>query len=230
MPELSDYKELGKKTAAYRAAEFVEPGMTVGLGSGSTVYYAVARLGELAGDGLKILCVSTSAVTTRLAIECGLTLAGLEEIETIDITIDGADEIDRDLNGIKGGGGALLFEKIVALYSKKNIWIADSSKLVDVLGKFPLPVEVVPFGYKRVLSILEKMKLNPVIRQKGNVPYRTDSNNYIMDLYADRIKDPAGLDREIKLISGVVETGIFFNIADLAVIADGDEVTILDKH
>lgn len=230
MPELSDYRELGKKTAACRAAEFIEPGMTVGLGSGSTVYYAVARLGELASDGLKILCISTSAATTRLAIDCGLTLAGLDEIESIDITIDGADEIDRDLNGIKGGGGALLFEKIVALYSKKNVWIADSSKLVDVLGNFPLPVEVVPFGSRRVFSMLKDMKLNPVMRQKGDVLYRTDSNNYIIDLHAGRIKDPAGLDRDIKLINGVVETGIFFNIADVAVIADGDEVTILDKH
>ncbi|MBX7041454.1 MAG: ribose-5-phosphate isomerase RpiA [Ignavibacteria bacterium] len=230
MPELSDYRELGKRSAAYKAAEFVETGMTVGLGSGSTVYYAVARLGELASEGLKITCVSTSAATTRLALDCGLDLTGLDEITSIDLTIDGADEIDSNLNGIKGGGGALLFEKIVALFSKKNIWIADSSKLVDVLGKFPLPVEVVPFGYKRVFSILELMKLNPVMREKEEAYYLTDSRNFIIDLHAGKISDPEGLDREIKLISGVVETGIFFNIADSAVIADGDAVTILDKH
>jgi ribose 5-phosphate isomerase A len=226
----SDLKELGKRAAAHRAVEFVHSGMTVGLGSGSTVYYAVLRLGELAREGLDITCVSTSSSTSKLAAECGLKLIGLDDAEFIDITIDGADEVDSHLNGIKGGGGALLFEKIVALYSKMNIWIADSSKLVSTLGKYPLPVEVVPFGHKRVFRIMEEMKLNPDIRIRDNSVYRTDSNNLIFDLHIGQIDDAARLDKELKLINGVVETGIFCNIADLAVLAEGENIKILDKH
>jgi ribose 5-phosphate isomerase A len=145
-----DKKELGKKTAAYKAAEYIKQGMTVGLGSGSTVYHVIIRVGELVRDGLEIKCVSTSSSTSNLAKENGIKLIGLDETDSIDLTIDGADEIDPQLCGIKGGGGALLFEKIVALSSKRNIWIADTSKLVDTLGKFPLPVEVIPFGHRRV--------------------------------------------------------------------------------
>lgn len=225
-----DNKELGKRSAALKAVEYVKPGMTVGLGSGSTVFYAVVRLGELFGSGSGITCVSTSSSTTSLAKECGLKLAELNDVDSIDLTIDGADEINYDINGIKGGGGALLFEKIVALHSKKNIWIADSSKLVKTLGRFPLPVEVIPFGHRRVSEILSSMKMNPVLRMKGTEPYITDSGNFIYDLHAAAIEDPMQTDRELKLINGVVETGIFFDIADTAVIADGENITILDKH
>ncbi len=229
MNSMNSIKELGKKSAANKAAEFVESGMIVGLGSGSTVYYAVIRLGELVRDGLDITCISTSSVTTALARECGIKLIRLEDTNTIDLTIDGADEIDSHLNGIKGGGGALLFEKIVALYSEKNIWIADSSKLVETLGKFPLPLEVIPFGHERVLRILDEMKLNPAVRMKDGQVFKTDSGNITIDLSAGDIKDPQLLDRELKLITGVVETGIFCGIADLAVLAEGENIRILDK-
>mgnify|MGYP001160650156 CR=1 FL=1 len=229
MNSMSNIKELGKKSAANKAVEFVEDGMTVGLGSGSTVYYAVIRLGELVKEGLNITCVSTSSTTTALAKECGIKLIRLDETNSIDLTIDGADELDSQLNGIKGGGGALLFEKIVALYSEKNIWIADSSKLVDTLGKFPLPLEVIPFGHERVFRILNEMDLNPVIRIKDNQIFKTDSGNIIIDLNTGSIKDPQALDKELKLITGVVETGIFCGIADLAVLAEAENIRILDK-
>lgn len=222
-----DKKELGKKTAAYKAAEYIKQGMTVGLGSGSTVYHVIIRVGELVRDGLEIKCVSTSSSTSNLAKENGIKLIGLDETDSIDLTIDGADEIDPQLCGIKGGGGALLFEKIVALSSKRNIWIADTSKLVDTLGKFSLPVEVIPFGHRRVLHILEDMKLNPVIRKKDGSIYKTDSGNLIMDLSIGAISDPGRLDKELKLINGVVETGIFCGIADMAIIADGEAVEVI---
>lgn len=222
-----DIKELGKKTAAYKAAEYIEQGMTVGLGSGSTVYHVIVRVGELVKEGLEIKCVSTSSSTSSLANQHGIELIELSETDSIDLTIDGADEIDPQLCGIKGGGGALLFEKIVALNSKRNIWIADSSKLVDTLGKFPLPVEVIRFGHRRVFRILEDMKLNPVIRKKGESIYKTDSGNLIMDLNVGAINEPAELDKELKLINGVVETGIFCGIADMAIIADGEAIEVI---
>lgn len=221
--------ELGKKSAANKAVEYVESGMTVGLGSGSTVYYSIVRLGELVKNGLDISCVSTSSTTSALASECGVKLIRLEEANFIDLTIDGADEIDFHLNGIKGGGGALLFEKIIALCSKRNIWIADSSKLVDTLGKFPLPLEVIPLGHERVLKILDEMNLNPVVRIKDNQVYKTDSGNIIIDLQAGEIHDPRSLDKELKLLTGIVETGIFCGIADMAILAEGENIRILDK-
>ena len=222
-----DIKELGKKTAAYKAAEYIEQGMTVGLGSGSTVYHVIVRVGELVKEGLEIKCVSTSSSTSSLANQHGIELIELSETDSIDLTIDGADEIDPQLCGIKGGGGALLFEKIVALNSKRNIWIADSSKLVDTLGKYPLPVEVIPFGHRRVFRILEDMKVNPVIRKRGESIYKTDSGNLIMDLNVGAINAPAELDKELKLINGVVETGIFCGIADMAIIADGEAIEVI---
>jgi ribose 5-phosphate isomerase len=136
----------------------------------------------------------------------------------IDITIDGADEADRSFNGIKGGGGALLFEKIVALSSKVNIWIIDSKKLVDKLGKFPLPVEVIPFGYKKVFEKLKAMNLNPVLRKKDNEMFFTDSGNYIIDLQSEGIDEIEKSDRDLKLITGVIETGLFIGIPDKIII------------
>ncbi|HMQ69513.1 MAG TPA: ribose 5-phosphate isomerase A, partial [Ignavibacteria bacterium] len=149
--------------------------MIVGLGSGSTVFFTIKKLGELVSAGLNIKCVSTSSSTTRIAQESGIEIITLDSVNEIDLTIDGADEVDREFNGIKGGGGALLFEKIVALYSRKNIWIVDSEKLVHQLGKYPLPVEVIPFGHKRVFEIMRGSDLNPVIRKKADEIYYTDS-------------------------------------------------------
>ena len=203
--------------------------MTVGLGSGSTVFFAIKKIGELVRAGLNIRAVSTSDATTQLAQSEGIKLISIDDAGEIEITIDGADEADSSFNGIKGGGGALLFEKIVALSSKKNIWIIDSAKLVDRLGKFPLPVEVIPFGYKRVFKIIDEMKLNPVIRKKNDDLYFTDSGNLIFDLNIGEIKDPVKLNEELKLINGIVETGLFINIADTIVVGRSNSSEIIIK-
>lgn len=219
-----------KKLAAEKAVEFVKDGMIVGIGTGSTVFYAIKKLGELVQNGLNISAVSTSDSTTKLAGAEGIRLINLDKAVRPDINIDGADEADRNFNGIKGGGGALLFEKIVALSSAKNIWIIDSSKNVEQLGKFPLPVEVIPFGYKRVLNIFKEMKYYPELRIKNNNPYLTDSGNYILDLHLEKIEDAGILDKEIKLITGVVETGLFINIADVIITGKNNSVEILRKE
>lgn len=222
-------QDIEKKAAAEKSADYVESGMVIGLGSGSTVYFAIKKLGELAKSGLKFKAVSTSDSTTQLAQSSGINLISIDEISEIDLTIDGADEADRSFNGIKGGGGALLFEKIVALSSKKNIWIVDSGKIVDKLGKFPLPVEVIPFGYKRVFQIFNERKYNPVIRQKGDELYYTDSGNYIIDLHLEEINDSPKINDEIKLINGVLETGLFINIADTIIVGKNGSTEILNK-
>ncbi|MEO6694768.1 MAG: ribose-5-phosphate isomerase RpiA [Ignavibacteria bacterium] len=218
-----------KKLAAEKATEFVESGMIVGLGTGSTVFFAINKLGELVKNGLKIKAISTSDVTTDHAISLAIEIISIDDVEQIDLTIDGADEADRSFNGIKGGGGALLFEKIVALNSKKNIWIIDSKKLVDKLGKFPLPVEIIPFGYKGVFEKLKELKYNPVIRKKEDEIYFTDSGNYIFDLYTDGIDDVQKVNDELKLINGVVETGLFINIADTIIVGKNNSTEIISK-
>ena len=219
-----------KKLAAEKAVEFVKDGMIVGIGTGSTVFYAIKKLGELVQNGLNISAVSTSDSTTKLAGAEGIRLINLDKAVRPDINIDGADEADRNFNGIKGGGGALLFEKIVALSSVKNIWIIDSSKNVEHLGKFPLPVEVIPFGYKRVLNIFKEMKYNPELRIKNSDTFLTDSGNYILDLHLEKIEDAGILDKEIKLITGVVETGLFINIADVIITGKNNSYEILRKE
>lgn len=224
-----EQKDIEKKAAAERAVDFVKDGMTVGLGSGSTVFFAIKKIGELVRAGLNIRAVSTSDATTQLAQSEGIKLISMDDAGEIDLTIDGADEADSSFNGIKGGGGALLFEKIVALSSKKNIWIVDSAKLVDWLGKFPLPVEVIPFGYKRVFKIIDEMKLNPVIRKKNDDLYFTDSGNLIFDLHIGKIDDPVKLNEELKLINGIVETGLFINIADTIIIGRSNSSEIINK-
>ena len=228
-PTDTEKKTVEKRSAAEKATEFIKEGMTVGIGSGSTVYFTIVKLGDLVKLGLKFKAVSTSDFTTRLALSMGISLVSIDEVNKIDLTIDGADEVDGNLNGIKGGGGALLFEKIVALSSKKNIWIVDSSKVVERLGKFPLPVEVVPFGYKRVLRKFEEYNLNPILRKKDDEIYFTDSGNYIFDLHTEEIDDPAGLNDKLKLMNGVIETGLFLNIADTIIIGKNNSTEIINK-
>jgi len=224
---LNSKQDREKIIAAEKATEFVENGMVVGLGTGSTVFFAINKLGELVKKGLTIKAVSTSNATTKLAQSIGIKLISIDEVDEIDITIDGADEADRSFNGIKGGGGALLFEKIVALSSKVNIWIIDSEKLVDKLGKFPLPVEVIPFGYKKVFEKLKAMNLNPVLRKKDNEMFFTDSGNYILDLQSEEIDEIEKSDRDLKLITGVIETGLFIGIPDKIIIGRDNSTEIL---
>ncbi|HLG32336.1 MAG TPA: ribose-5-phosphate isomerase RpiA [Ignavibacteriaceae bacterium] len=218
-----------KKIAAEAAVEFVEDGMIVGLGTGSTVGFFINGLVPRIKAGLKITAVSTSQKTTELAKSIGIELINLNEADEIDLTVDGADEVDKDLNGIKGGGGALLYEKIVAGYSKKNIWIIDSTKLVETLGKFPLPVEVMKFGCNQLLTKLEMRGYNPKFRMNNNNYFITDSNHYIIDLYLGRIDKPETLDREIKSFPGVVETGLFIDFADVVIVGRGEKVEIINK-
>jgi ribose 5-phosphate isomerase A len=153
----------------------------------------------------------------------------LSEVNEIDLTIDGADEVDENLNGIKGGGGALLYEKIIASNSKKNIWIVDSTKLVKTLGKFPLPVEVVQFGSTHLCVKLESKGYKPSFRSTGATRFITDNNNYLVDLRMEKIEDPVGLDTKLKKFAGVIETGLFCNVADIVIAGIGNKVEVINK-
>jgi len=227
MQKTSTNLNIQKKNASEKAVEFIDNGMIIGLGSGSTANFMIEKLAVYVKDGLNIIAVSTSAKTTVLAKSLGIKVVNLKDVEKIDLTIDGADEIDPQLNGIKGGGGALLHEKIVAASSKKNIWVIDSSKYVKKLGAFPLPVEVVQFGSEKIFNKLSSLGYCPEFRMKGQEYFVTDSNNYTIDLSLNIIDDPYWLDRELKLIPGVVETGLFLNLCDIAIIGKEKECEII---
>jgi ribose 5-phosphate isomerase A len=219
-----------KQLAAEKSVEFIEDGMILGLGTGSTVFFLLNILGDMVKLGLRVNCVSTSVQTSELAKKLNIPVYSLNEVSNIDLTIDGADEVDPNLNGIKGGGGALLFEKIVAAASKKVIWIVDSSKYVNKLGNFPLPVEVIPFGSNHLIKKFTDLGFSPVRRQKDNKIYLTDSGNEIIDLNLNEIKDSVKLEKQIKMLPGVVEVGLFNNIADLVIIGRRDSTEILKRN
>lgn len=218
-----------KQIAAEKACEFLSDGMIIGLGSGSTVYFFLKKLGALAKTGLKITGVSTSNSTTSIALSYNIPLISIDEADKIDLMIDGADEIDEQFNGIKGGGGAVLFEKIVASISKKIIWVVDSSKLVKTLGAFPLPVEAICFGYTQTLKKLEKAGFNPSLRMNNGSIFQSDGNNYIIDLNLGKIKKPALLAEEIKSFTGIIESGLFLNAPDKVIVGYKDKVNILEN-
>ncbi|MEH7272712.1 ribose-5-phosphate isomerase RpiA [Neobacillus vireti] len=214
---MNEKKEVGEK-----AVEYVKDGMVVGLGTGSTVFYTITKLGQLVQQGLSIKGVPTSEQTRQLAIELGIPLASLAEIEHIDVAIDGADEVDPRLNLIKGGGGALLREKIIAAAAKTFIVVADSDKNVDTLGTFPLPIEVVPFGYEMTVKHIRELGGSLKLRQKDGTPYLTDNGNYIIDSSFQEITQPRELEKKLNLIPGVVDNGLFVGMADIV-------ITIKDK-
>lgn len=220
-----------KKLAGEKAVEYIQNNTLVRLGTGSTVYYTIVKLAERVKSGLNVKCVSTSSSTTKLAKELGINMVPLHEIEYIDVTIDGADEVDCKLNGIKGGGGALLYEKLVAKASKKVIWVVDSNKKVETLGKFPLPIEVVPFSYKQLYDKFYSLGYNPSIRMLNESYYVTDAQHYIIDLHLDKIENPYVLEKELKMMSGVVDTGLFLDMADTVIIGyeDEDKVKIIER-
>lgn len=218
-----------KQLAADYSVQFIEDGMIVGLGTGSTVAYMLQSLAERIKTGLNITAVSTSQATTKLAASLGIKITKFSEVDEIDLTIDGADEVDENLNGIKGGGGALLHEKIIASNSKKNVWIVDSSKLVKSLGKALLPVEIIKFGYPQLCIKLEEIGIKPILRMNKNIPFITDENNYIVDLKVEEILNPAELDSKLKKFAGVVETGLFINVADSLVAGVGNKIKIFNK-
>jgi ribose 5-phosphate isomerase A len=211
-----------KQIAAARAVEMVESGTVLGVGSGSTARYATEMLGERLRDGRlrDIVGIATSSGSERLARQVGIPLTTLREHPVIDLTIDGADEVDPNLIVIKGQGGALLREKIVARASRQLIIIADDSKLVPVLGsRSPLAVEVIPFGWDTYLDTLRRFDCEPILRMRGAEPYLTDEGNYIVDCRFERINDPIRLERELNLIPGVIENGLFIGLTSLVVVA-----------
>lgn len=219
-----------KKRAAERAIEFVTDGQIVGLGTGSTTRFAIQGLARRVGEGLKIVGVPTSLETERMAKELGIDIVQLNDVDHIDITIDGADEVDPRFNMIKGGGGALTREKLVAIASTKRVMIVDDSKLVDQLGQTrAVPVEVLPFAWRLTEKRLAELGCQPVLRQKSDATLETDNGNYILDCNFGAIADPESLEPRIKLVPGVVETGLFIRIADVLVIGFSDHVELKER-
>lgn len=221
--------ELEKEIAAKIAVDFIKDGMIVGLGTGSTVNYALKEIAERIKKGLKIKAVSSSKATTIISKKLGIPLISIDEIDTIDLTIDGADEVDEDFNGIKGGGGALLLEKIIASISNENIWIVSSNKLVKKIGKFPLPVEIVPIALTSVFKKFEKKGYKPKVRKSNELNFITDNNNFIIDLHLEVIKEPKCLEIELNMIPGVIENGLFLNVVDKVIIGKNDKYEILEN-
>ena len=211
-----------KKAAGIEAAKLVENGMTAGLGTGSTVRFFVDELGRrVKEEGLEFTGVTTSRRTKEQAEGYGIRIVDIDQVDHIDVTIDGADEVDKDFNGIKGGGAALLWEKIVAVNSRRIVWIVDESKVVDTIGRFPLPVEVIPFGERHVLDRFKERGYNPVLRMDGQgQPVLTDEHNHIIDLHLERIEHPQDLAQDLITIVGVVEHGLFLNMVDTVIVGD----------
>lgn len=225
-----------KRAAAARAVEFVRPGMRLGLGTGSTAKHFVELIGERVRAGLDIIAVPTSEATRADAERCGIALTTLDETPELDLTVDGADEIAPDLSLIKGGGGALLREKIVAAASARMVVIADRSKWVARLGRFPLPIEVAPFGLGATLIALHKaiaacQGAGPLsVRQgKDGHAFVTDGGHWIIDAVLGRIDDPKAMSAALSGIPGVMEHGLFIGLAQTAILAGPDGVTVVER-
>ncbi len=218
-----------KQFSAEAACDYIKDGMIVGLGTGTSAEFAVRKLGSLVREGLSIRGIPTSNRTKKLAEAEGIPLIDFSESMFIDLTIDGADEIDGNLNMIKGGGAALLQEKIVASVSRKEIIVGSKTKLVDHLGSFPLPVEVVPFGWQVVFNQLESLNANPDLRLNNGQPLLTDQGNYIVDCHFQKISNPKLLENQINMIPGVVENGLFINLCTKMILADGEKLIVKDQ-
>jgi ribose 5-phosphate isomerase A len=226
-----------KRQAAARALEEVRDGMRLGLGTGSTAKHFVDLLGEKVRAGLRVVGVPTSEATRVQAEQCGIALTTLDDIDRLDLTVDGADEVDHALNLIKGGGGALLREKIVAAASDRMIVIADDSKWVEVLGRFPLPIEVIPFGLAATRRGIAKafteagVSGEMVLRKgKDGHVFVTDGGHWIVDAHLGRIKDAPRLASLLVAIPGVVEHGLFTNFADAVVLAGGGGIRVVERR
>ncbi len=217
--------EAQKRAAAEAAVALVKEGDVVGLGTGSTAKHAILKLGEMARDGFDIRGVPTSIATANLAKEHGIPLTSLEECPALDLAIDGADEVDPRLDMIKGMGGALFREKLVAAASRTVAIAVDASKLVKRLGsRVPVPVEVHPFGWKVSKARLEALGGVPELRLAGRATYRTDNDNYILDTRFGAIRDPAALERDVNNVPGVLENGLFLRVATVVFVADAKGV------
>ncbi|EAD3256104.1 ribose-5-phosphate isomerase RpiA [Listeria monocytogenes] len=219
-----------KKIAGEKACEWIEDGMVVGLGTGSTVYYTIEKLGQMVNNGLHITGVATSEETTKQAEKLGIPLKSLNDVTEIDVTIDGADEIDTNFQGIKGGGGALLREKMVASASLKNIWVVSEEKLVRTLGEFPLPLEVIPFGWKQIERTLAKEQIQTNLRKQSNGEvYVTNNGNYILDIVNQSFTDAKMWQEKLVQIPGVVEHGLFLDYVDLIICGKANGETEIIK-
>jgi ribose 5-phosphate isomerase A len=222
---MANERDQEKEAACRAAAKLVRDGEIVGLGTGSTAHFAVVALGERVKAGLKIIGIPTSVQTGELARAVGIPLTTLDEHPEIDITIDGADEVDPQLRLIKGGGGALLREKVIAAASKKMVVVVDSSKVVPVLGKFPLPIEVISFARTVVEKKIVSLGGSPKLRAKPDgSPFITDNGNQILDCSFGKIDDPAALALILSDTPGIVEHGLFIGLAKLALVGRGDRV------
>lgn len=224
-----------KRRVAERAIEFIEPEMKLGLGTGSTAAYFIELLGMRASEGLDVIAVPTSEATRIQCERVGIRLTTLDDDPYLDLTIDGADELDAELRLIKGGGGALLREKIVATASERMIVLADETKQVEMLGKYPLPIEVVEFGLGATLAIIDALAADAACQGKITVrkgsdgqPFRSDSGNLIVDCDFKKIPEPDLLAEALQMIPGVVEHGLFLGLADIALVAHREGVTVLE--
>lgn len=213
-----------KRMVAEKAVdEYIRDGMTVGLGTGSTAYYVIKKVGELVRSGMRLKGVATSLQTESIAKECGITIVDVDDVDHIDVTIDGADEVDPKMQLIKGLGGALVREKIVASASLSEVIIVDESKMVTVLGtKTPVPVEVLKFGHTVSRRGLEKQGCEAILRMKEGFPFITDSGNYIYDCRFGKIENPFFLESRINVIPGVVDNGLFLNTATAVLTSSSD--------
>ncbi|EGN0214098.1 ribose-5-phosphate isomerase RpiA [Listeria monocytogenes] len=219
-----------KKIAGEKACEWIKDGMVVGLGTGSTVYYTIEKLGQMVNNGLHITGVATSEETTKQAEKLGISLKSLNDVTEIDVTIDGADEIDTNFQGIKGGGGALLREKMVANASLKNIWVVSEEKLVRTLGEFPLPLEVIPFGWKQIEHTLVKEQIQTNLRKQSNGEvYVTNNGNYILDIVNQSFTDAKMWQEKLAQIPGVVEHGLFLDYVDVIICGKANGETEIIK-
>lgn len=224
-------QENEKKIVALEAIKLVKDNMIVGLGSGSTSAFMIEALGERVKEGLKLKAVPSSEKTAQLARKAKIPLLSLEDVDQMDINIDGADEFDPQLRLIKGGGGAHLREKILAHNAKYNVIIADFSKKVERLGAFKLPVETIPFATPSIQRELEQNKLKPQLRQKDGKNYETDQKNYILDLdIKDYNADWTQLNEMLKNIPGIVETGLFLTSTDLIIYAEKDKIRKIERE
>ncbi|MDN6111439.1 MAG: ribose-5-phosphate isomerase RpiA [Tetragenococcus halophilus] len=217
-----------KETVGIKAASYVKDGMIVGLGTGSTAYYMIKEIGrKVKEEKLNVIGVPTSTTSKKQAEEIGVPIKSIDEVEKVDIIIDGADEISVDYQGLKGGGAALLFEKIVATYTEQVIWIVDESKMVDKLGNFPLPVEVIPYGQQQLFHLFEKKGYEPSFRMDKDQLKVTDSGHSIIDLHLKKIDDPEKLAKELDKTVGVVEHGLFLNMVNTVIIGKEDGAKLI---
>lgn len=227
---MKEQQELLKKLAGEKAAEYIQDGMVIGLGSGSTVYWMMKKLGEMIADGMDVKGIPSSIRTEGWAREFGIPLTDFSEVRVLDLAIDGANEIDRNFNLSKGGGGSLVREKIVNANSKKLIIIADESKLVPELGDAPLPVEILQFGWEVTAENIAKLGCEPVLRIRDGERFVSNNGNYIVDCQFKSIPDPVELHHDLKQMLGVVETGLFIDMTDIVIIAGENEVKVLETN